>query len=366
MAVVDPRHLPENRLPPPVHIDHLTVDREPYPIHPGLILPPIARDLQIDYTAFSFVAPERVQFRYKLEGYDNNWNEVSGRRQALYTNLPPRHYRFRVVAANNDGVWNETGASLEFWIQPAYYQTNWFKASCAGAFGVLLWMLYRLRVRHLAAQLNLRFEERLAERTRISRELHDTLLQNISGFALQLDGLSKTVTAPESAKDRLRDLRQQAEAWLREARESVWDLRMPVTEGQDFLQAMRKTGQQLTTGKPVRFHITVSGSGRQAHVTLQQNLLRIVQEAARNAIHHGRAKKIDVHIAYLDPDGMRLQIRDDGCGFDLEEASQKLGHWGLATMRERAQRIGADFNIKNRSRPGSRDRNRRPGRSIKS
>ena len=195
VAVVDPRHLPENRLPPPVHIDRITVDREPYPIHPGLTLPPIARDLQIDYTAFSFVDPERVQFRYKLEGYDSDWNEASGRRQALYTNLPPRHYRFRVIAANNDGVWNETGASLEFWIQPAYYQTSWFKASCVGAFGALLWTLYRLRVRHLAAQLNLRFEERLAERTRISRELHDTLLQNISGFALQLDGLSKTVTA---------------------------------------------------------------------------------------------------------------------------------------------------------------------------
>jgi len=200
-------------------------------------------------------------------------------------------------------------------------------------------------VRHVAAQISLRFEERLAERTRISRELHDTLLQNITGFALQLGGLSKTVTAPESAKERLVDLRRQAEEWLREARESVWDLRSPVSEGQDLLEAMRIVGQRLTTGKQVRFHIAVSGAGREAPVKLQENLLRIVQEATRNAIQHGGARQIDVRLSYLGPEAIRLQICDDGCGFNLEEASQKLGHWGLATMRERAERVGADLKI---------------------
>ena len=143
---------------------------------------------------------------------------------------------------------------------------------------------------------------------------------------------------------------------------------MPVTEGQDFLEAMRKTGQQLTTGKAVRFHITVSGTGRQAHVTLQQNPVENCsrKSASRNAIHHGRAKNFDVHITYLNPDGMRLQIRDDGCGFDLEEASEKLGHWGLATMRERAQRIGAEFNITTAPGRGSEIEIFIPVESIKS
>ena len=345
VAIVDPRHLPENHLAPPVQIDQLIVDRKPYAIHPGLMLPPLTRDLQIDYTAFSFAAPEQVRFRYKLEGYDSDWSAPSSLRQAQYTNLAPRHYRFRVLAANNDGVWNEVGASIEFGIQPTFYQTNWFRWSCLAAFGVLLWVSYQLRVRHVAAQISLRFEERLSERTRISRELHDTLLQNITGFALQLGGLSKTVTAPESAKERLLDLRRQAEAWLREARESVWDLRSPVSEGQDFLEAMRIVGQQLTAGKQARFHIAVSGAGREAPVKLQENLLRIVQEATRNAIQHGGARQIDVRISYRSPDGIRLQICDDGCGFNLEEASQKLGHWGLATMRERAERVGADLKI---------------------
>jgi len=170
------------------------VDRKPYGVHPGLMLPPLTRDLQIDYTAFSFADPGQVRFRYKLEGYDSEWSAAGSLRQAQYTNLAPRRYRFRVIAANNDGVWNEAGASLEFGIQPTFYQTNWFKWSCVAAFGLLLWGVYQLRVRHVAAQISLRFEARLAERTRISRELHDTLLQNITGFALQLGGLSKTVT----------------------------------------------------------------------------------------------------------------------------------------------------------------------------
>ena len=345
VAVIDPRHLPENRLAPPVQIERLMADRKPYAIHPGLLLPPLTKDLQVDYTAFSFTAPEQVRFRYKLEGYDGDWSATSSLRQAQYTNLAPGHYRFRVLAANNDGVWNEAGASFEFGIQPTFYQTNWFKWSCVAAFGVLLWVSYQLRVRHVAGQITLRFEERLAERTRISRDLHDTLLQNITGFALQLGGLSKTVTAPESAKDRLLDLRRQAEEWLREARESVWDLRSPVSEGQDFLEAMRIVGQQLTAGKQVRFHIAISGAGREVSVKLQENLLRIVQEATRNAIQHGGARQIDVRISYLNPHEIRLQICDDGCGFNLDEASLKRGHWGLAMMRERAERVGADFKI---------------------
>ncbi|MGD1098402.1 MAG: two-component regulator propeller domain-containing protein, partial [Bryobacteraceae bacterium] len=346
VAVVDPRHLPENRVPPPVQIEQILADHKLYPMGSGMKLPALTKDVQIDYTAFSFVAPERVRFRYRLEGYDREWNEVEGRRQAVYTNLPPRQYRFQVIASNNDGVWNEAGAALLFSIQPAFYQTNWFRLLCVAAFAFLLWALYRLRARQIAAQLGLRFEDRLAERTRIARELHDTLLQNIAGFALQLGGLSKTVTEPASAKDRLRDLRQQAEEWLREARESVWDLRSPVSVGEDLEAALRKTGQQVTRGNSTRFHLTVSGAHRAAPPRLQEHLLRITQEAARNAIHHGGAKEIKMHLAYLGEDWIRVLIHDNGCGFDLEEASLKSGHWGLETMRERAAKMGAVLTIK--------------------
>jgi signal transduction histidine kinase/ligand-binding sensor domain-containing protein len=346
VAVVDPRHLPENRVPPPVQIEQILADHKLYPLGSGMKLPALTKDVQVDYTAFSFVAPERVRFRYRLDGYDRAWNEVDGRRQAVYTNLPPGQYRFQVLASNNDGLWNEAGAALAFSILPAFYQTQWFELLCLAAFALVLWALYRLRVRQIATQVQLRFEERLAERTRIARELHDTLLQNITGFALQLGGLSKSVTEPAAAKDKLRDLRQQAEEWLREVRESVWDLRSPIVAGEDLETGLRNTGHQVTLGKSARFYLTVSGARHEAAPRFQEHLLRITQEAARNAIHHGGAHEIKMHLAYLDKDWIRISIQDDGCGFNLEEVSWKSGHWGLETMRERAAKMGADLTIK--------------------
>jgi signal transduction histidine kinase len=173
--------------------------------------------------------------------------------------------------------------------------------------------------------------------------MHDTLLQNISGFALQLEGLSKTVSGP--ARDRLREVRRQAEQCLREAREFVWDLRAPTLEEKDLLAALREAGEEITTGKPVQFHVTVSGNRRPASLKLQQQLFRIVQEATRNAVRHGEATEINMDIDYLDPDVLRVQMRDDGHGFDLEEASRKLGHWGLTTMRERVRQVGGELKI---------------------
>ncbi|MGA9963632.1 MAG: two-component regulator propeller domain-containing protein, partial [Terriglobales bacterium] len=152
VSFVDPQHISFNKLPPPVHVEQVTAGRKTYDASNGLRLPPHVRDLVIDYTALSFVAPEKVRFRYKLEGLDADWQEAGNRRQAFYTNLPPRNYRFRVIACNNSGVWNEQGASLDFAITPAFYQTNWFRALCAAVFLALLWTAYRLRVRQLRRQ----------------------------------------------------------------------------------------------------------------------------------------------------------------------------------------------------------------------
>src|SRR5260370_26494102 len=281
VAVVDPSHLPENRLPPPVKIEGITADHTAFPAGSNVKLPALTRDLQIDYTAFSFVAPEKVRFRYKLEGFDPDWKDVGVRRQALYTNLPPGPYQFHVMACNNDGVWNTSGASFGFQILPAYSLTLWFRAGCIAAIAFLLWWLYRLRVRQVAARLRVRYATRLGERARISRELHDNLLQNITGFALQLEGLGKTVTAPESAKDPLRDLRRQAEQWMPEAREAVWDLRSaPALEDCDLPDALQEAGQETTKGKDVQFHLTAAGKRHAAPPKVREQLLRIVQEAS--------------------------------------------------------------------------------------
>jgi signal transduction histidine kinase/ligand-binding sensor domain-containing protein len=349
VAVVDPRRLPQNPLAPPVQIERITADHIAYLVDSHPRLPPLTKDLEIDYTAFSFVAPEKVQFRYRLDGADTAWHEAGARRQAVYNNLPPRQYRFRVMACNNDGVWNEAGASVEFSVLPAFYQTMWFMGLCLTAAALLIWAGYRMRVRQLAARLNLRFEARLAERTRIANELHDDLLQNIAGFALQIEGLSKTVTSP-TVKGRLRDLREQAEQWLRESRETVWDLRSRSLEGADFVKALRETGEQITSGKSIRFTMTVTGGHRALPPQLAQQLLRIVREAIRNAVRHGEPREVTLQMAYSDRDSLRIRLRDDGCGFDLEQGSRKMGHWGLASMQERAKQIGAELEV--RTSPG--------------
>src|SRR5215469_5396919 len=180
VSVIDPRHLPFNKLPPPVHVEQIIADRTIYsPIsnaNGNVGLPARVRDLQIDYTALSLVAPERVLFRYKLEGWDRDWQEVGTRRQAFYSNLPPRKYRFRVLACNNSGLWNEAGAGMDFAIAPAFWQTWWSRLACMAALGGMLFGAYHVRLRQVEQRINLTLDARIAERTRIARDLHDTLL----------------------------------------------------------------------------------------------------------------------------------------------------------------------------------------------
>ncbi|HLJ44371.1 MAG TPA: two-component regulator propeller domain-containing protein [Bryobacteraceae bacterium] len=344
VAVVDPKHLPENRLKPPVVIDRIMADRRPFGTNHAT-LPPLTRDLEIGYEALSFVAPEKVRYRYRLDGYDTDWKDDRGRRQAVYTNLGPKTYRFQVIACNNDGVWNNVGAAIEFSIAPAFYQTLWFQSLCAAAFLMALFAAYRLRVRVLQNRITLRYKGVLDERTRISRELHDTLLQNIAGFALQLGGLAKTVTAPDGARDHLHDLRQQAEEWLRDARQTVVDIRLPISTGESLVVELRKMGQVLTTGKPLQFHMEVKGRERDANEQVQEQLVRIAQEAIRNAVRHSFAKEIRLDVAYLRWKRVRVRIRDDGQGFNLHEGQCKQNHLGLASIRERAAKLGAELKI---------------------
>jgi len=184
---VDPRNLPRNSLPPPVHIEQITADRKSYEASPNLRLPPLTRDLEIDYTALSLVAPGKNQYRYRIEGRDRDWQDAGNRRQAFYSDLDPGNYRFRVIASNNSGVWNEEGASLDFSIAPAYWQTNWFRALCVAAFIALLWGLYLLRLRQVKRQFNMITTERRraeAERMKLEERLHQAeKMEAIGRFA---------------------------------------------------------------------------------------------------------------------------------------------------------------------------------------
>ncbi|MBV9745900.1 MAG: ATP-binding protein, partial [Acidobacteriia bacterium] len=342
VSVIDPRHLPLNNTPPPVHIEQITADRKIRwqnlwgAAASNLRLPALSRDLQIDYTALSLVAPEKVRFRYKLEGEDKNWQDAGNRRQAFYTNLGPKSYRFRVMAANNSGVWNETGATLDFAIDPAFYQTTWFRASGAAVILAMLACAYQLRLRYVKRQFAMRTEERVNERTRIARDLHDTLLQSLAGVSLQLDGISKqAATHPERTPPLIARVREQVDYAFREARVKVWNLRSPTLEGRPLATALGEFVERTAPASKARCGLTVSGQPRPCTPEVEEELLRIAQEATNNAIQHAEANEIRIALEY-SARSVTLSISDDGRGFDWEEGYRKSGHWGLKNMGERA------------------------------
>ena len=354
VSVVDPRHLPFNKLPPPVHIELVTADRKTYDATGSLRLPPLISDLQIDYTALSLVAPEKVRFRYKLEGHDTDWQDAGNRRQAFYSDLAPRNYRFRVAASNNSGVWNEAGASFDFSVAPVYYQTTWFRLSSVAAILVLLGVLYQLRLRQVARQFNMRMEERVNERTRIARDLHDTLLQSLAGVSLQLDGISKqAATHPEKTPSMIARVREQVDSAFREARVKVWNLRSASPEVEGLEAALRQLAERLAPSMTARCTVSVSGQPRPCSPEVEEDLLRIAQEAANNASRHAQAREIRIALDY-SARSVALCISDDGRGFDFEEGYGKLGHWGLKNMQERAAQIRGTCKITTAAGKGTR------------
>jgi signal transduction histidine kinase/ligand-binding sensor domain-containing protein len=338
-SVIVPRDIPVNRLPPPVYIESVKINGKEAAPAQGLALSHKSNDIEIDYTALSMAIPERVRFRYLLEGKDTEWQDVGTRRQAYYDNLPPRDYRFRVMASNNDGVWNEAGASWSFRIVPTFYQTVWFQTLCVLAAAGLIWLVYRFRLRQMSARINLLYNERLAERTRIARDLHDTLLQSLAGVSLQLHGISKqAVTAPEKTPGMIDRIRQQVDAAFREARMKVYNLRSPAIEGQSLAEALSDFTERLGPMATAKCGLTVVGEPRACTPEIEEELLRIAQEAANNANRHAQASEIRIALDY-GASSLKLAISDDGRGFDLDEGLGKSGHWGLKNMQERAGHI---------------------------
>jgi signal transduction histidine kinase len=341
---IDPHNILENRMPPPVIIEGALVDGERVRPEPGLRLPARVHSLRINYTALSFVVPERVRFHVKLEGFDTEWVDAGARREAVYTTLEPKRYRFRVMACNNEGVWNEKGATWEFSVRPAFSQTYWFLALSIAAGALVLWALYKRRVRLATQLIQSRYEERLAERTRIARELHDTLLQSLAGASLQLSAISNIMTAaPDEARKKVDSIRQQMNAAFREARRKVWDLRSPALEGRDLPAALRESLEMTTGGMP-GCRLTVTGEPRHFPPHVEEQLLRIGQECVANALRHAEAGKIAVELRY-ETEHLVLCVSDDGKGFDVDAASRLDGHWGLRNMQERANEIGARWKI---------------------
>jgi signal transduction histidine kinase/ligand-binding sensor domain-containing protein len=362
VEVIDPGHLPGNPLPPPVHIERLVVDHQDYPVVGNLKIPVLPREIQIDYAGLSYVVPERVRFRYRLIGHDQDWTEAGVRRVAFYNDLGPGHYTFQVLACNNDGVWNTRGATLSFTVPPAWYQSLWFCLLCILTGFILLYSLYLARLRQYAHAMKMRFDERLEERTRLARDLHDTLLQTIQGSKMVADHAKDSAQDLATAKVSLSNLSDWLGRATQEGRVALDSLRYSATETNDLAAALDRTIKDCAGDQVMKADISVAGKFRDMHPIVQDEVFRIADEAIRNACLHARCKQILIELRY--DKNMHVRIKDDGCGIDPETLrSGKVGHYGLTGMHERAKRIGATLTILS-DRYGTEITLRVPGKSI--
>jgi ligand-binding sensor domain-containing protein/signal transduction histidine kinase len=346
VSFIDPLHTRSNDLPPPVVIEKVLVDDRPRAMDHELTIQPGANRLEFQYAGLSFVAPQKVQYRYQLHGFDHGWIEAGSRRAAFYTNLPPGRYRFRVLAANNDGVWNDTGASFDLRLLPHFYQTYWFYAALALASLVLGYLVYRWRVLQVEAQ----FGAVLAERGRLAREIHDTLAQGFVAISVQLELVGRLLAGsreptPKPVPDPVFKHLEQARALVRdslaEARTSIWDLRSEAAGAADLPSRLTQSCNRIASGTATKVYLQVKGTYRPVARKTEDELLRIGQEAVTNAVRHAGAARIDVQLIY-ESTRMFLRVADDGRGFQpLPGASGAEGHFGIRGMHERAGQIGA-------------------------
>jgi signal transduction histidine kinase len=342
VAMIDPARLRTNQEAPPVVIEQLRVDQIPVTLGDNTEVPAGQTRFDFYYTAPSFVAPERIRFKYRLDGFDHDWVDAGTRRIAYYTNLRPGSYRFRVIACNNDGVWNETGASFGFYLRPYFYQTYWFYFLCLVGLALVVWQFYRFRLKRMQAQ----FGAVLAERTRIAREIHDNLAQEMLGISVQLEVVARTLPpSAELARTNLDRVRMLVRHGIAEARRYVWDLRSQALEKNDLPTALAETARRLTSETPLQVQFDVTGTFRPLPRLVEDNLLRLGQEAINNAVRHAQAQQIFVNLKF-NAKRVELSVRDDGRGFDYQaDKSEGSNHYGLVGMRERAEQIGGTLSI---------------------
>jgi signal transduction histidine kinase len=319
---------------------------------PSLTLSHDQNMFSFEFAALSYVDPQRNQYRYMLEPLDSSWNPVDPeRRIATFTTLPAGHYTLRVQGSNNRGVWNEDGVTLRLEILPPWWGTTWFRGACAGVFVTLLWVGYQLRVRQLHHQFDMTLEARVGERTRIARELHDTLLQSFHGLLLRFQTASYLLPErPAEAKHKLDGAIEYAAKAITEGRDAVQGLRASPVEGNDLALAIRTLGDQLATGPSVHptpaFRVGVEGYARDLRPIVRDEIYKIAAEALRNSLRHAEAARVEVEIRY-DSDEFRLRVRDDGKGIDqaILAAQGIEGHYGLRGMPERAALIGGKLAV---------------------
>jgi signal transduction histidine kinase len=336
-----------------VHVETVAADGQSYStVGNSVALPSNVKNLEIHYSALSFVKPDKVKIRYRLVGLSYDWLDAGSRREAIYNNLAPGKYTFQVAAANSDGIWNNDGASLDFSVAPAWFQTKWFLGLCVFSGIFLIWAFYRLRVQQVHRSVSARFDERLAERTRMARELHDTFLQTIQGSKLVADNALKKSDDPE----RMRHAVEQLSVWLgqptQEGRAVLNSLRTSTTQTNDLVEAFQRATEECRLLGPTEASFSVMGDAKEMHPVVRDEIYRVGYEAIRNACTHSRGSRLEVALKYGHD--LALHVKDNGVGIDPAIGDHgKAGHFGLQGMRERVARIGGKLTIVSASGSGT-------------
>ena len=346
LQMIDLAHLPSDALPPPVHITDFVADNKSLGVPANLRLAPLTRRICIYYNGLSFVTPQKVEFKYRLYGVDNDWQNVGSRREAFYMNLPPGNYLFQVIARNSDGVWNTVGDSLRFTLPPTFYQTKWFLALDITIALLVLFFIFRIRINRATELLDAQHRERLGERDRIARELHDTLLQGFQGLMLRLQTSTEMIPPSEPVKAVLQDAIDRADLVLIEGRNSVRNLRAASSGTPSLSAELERVGTEYGNSDSPSFEVLTIGLARPINPVAYDELFAIGREAIVNAFRHAGANKITVSLRFYRRQFL-LVCRDDGCGVALamQTGQRAAGHFGLVGMRERARKLRGELTV---------------------
>ena len=358
LSVVNPSHINDNSAPALPHIEAVFADGSPVDFQQPFRISTKQQKTTFQFVGLSLSNSERVRYRYRLDGFDHDWSDPVASREATYTNLGVGSYRFRIIASNSEGQWNDSEASIQFEVEPTVWQTWWFRTSAAILILLLVWCVYLYRLHQLSKEFNIRLEERVGERTRVARELHDTLLQSFQGLLLRFQTASNLLpTRVQEAKQKLDNAIDLAADAITEGRGAVQDLRDSTTLTNDLPVALSTLAGELAADEsknPPVFAVDVKGKPRDLHPILRDEVYRIAGEALRNAFRHAQANRIEVEIHY-DARKLRLLIRDDGEGIPPQVANGDgpAGHFGLRGMRERAKLIGGHLKMLSNPKSGT-------------
>jgi signal transduction histidine kinase len=348
IAYVDPKNIPHNTLAPTLTVDDIEEDGQQ--VGEGNRVKAGTGTVRIKYFGANLFAPEKVNYQYWLHGFDKSWQDVDRRTEAVYTHLGPGTYLFEVKATNGEGVWTAP-VSTTFTVLPTYYQTWWFQALCMVAGLLILWLLVNSRVRFVAAAVRMRAEERAEERVRIARELHDTLLQGFQGLLMSFHAATQKIPATHESRLALEKALASADHVILEGRDRVNRLRSSRSPVKELEAAIQELADDLAALSRPEFALERTGIQLALNPEVSEEVYYIAREALTNSYRHSGATRVVAAVDY-GKRGLRLELRDNGKGFDkrLLEESETHGHWGFRGMAERAQRIGADFSY--RSAPG--------------